>query len=144
KLAQEKREQEAREKREREEAAKREAAAKAQRAREKELADALAAEAEQTAAARSGKLDEYAMMITDKIERNWNKPLSAQPGLECEVHVEQILTGEVVNVQLGRCNGDAAVKESIVRAVQKASPLPPPPAPLQVERNLNVLFKPSL
>ncbi|HET8697282.1 MAG TPA: cell envelope integrity protein TolA [Gammaproteobacteria bacterium] len=143
-LAKEKSEREAREKREREEAAKREAAAKAQRQREKELADALAAEAEQQAAVRSGKLDEYAMMITDKIERNWNKPLSAQPGLECEVHVEQILTGEVVNVQLGRCNGDATVKDSILQAVRKASPLPKPPPPLQVERNLNVTFKPDL
>ena len=144
KVAQQKREQEAREKREREEAVKRQAAEKAQKQREKELADALAAEAEQADAVRSGKRDEYALMLTDKIERNWNKPLSAQPGLECEVRVEQILTGEVVNVQLGRCNGDAAVKESIVRAVQKASPLPKPPPPLQVERNLNVTFRPDL
>ena len=60
------------------------------------------------------------------------------------MRVEQILTGEVVKVELGRCNGDAVVKESIVRAVQKASPLPKPPPPLQVERNLNVTFRPNL
>jgi colicin import membrane protein len=143
-LAQEKREQEAKEKREREEAAKREAARKAQQQREKELADALAAEAAQQEAIRSGVLDKYAMAITDKIERNWNKPLSAQPGLECEVRVEQILTGEVVNVELGRCNGDATVKDSILQAVRKASPLPKPDPPLQVERHLNVTFRPKL
>lgn len=144
KLAQEKRDQEAKEKRDREEAAKRQQVARAQQQREKELADALAAEAEQNAAARSGKLDEYARRITDKIERNWNKPLSAQPGLECEVHVEQILTGEVVNVELGRCNGDPTVKDSILQAVRRASPLPKPDPPLQVERNLNVTFRPDL
>src|SRR5882672_4161582 len=144
KVAEQKRDQEAKEKRDREEAAKRQQVARAQQQREKELADALAAEAEQNAAARSGKLDEYARRITDKIERNWNKPLSAQPGLECEVHVEQILTGEVVNVELGRCNGDPTVKASILQAVRRASPLPKPDPPLQVERNLNVTFRPDL
>jgi colicin import membrane protein len=143
-LAQEKRDQEAKAKRDREEAEKRQREARLQQQREKELSDALAAEAEQNAAVRSGKLDEYAMLITRRIEDNWSAPLSAQPGLECEVRVEQILTGEVVKVELGRCNGDAVVKESIVRAVQKASPLPKPPPPLQVERNLNVTFRPNL
>ena len=143
-VAQQKRDQEAKEKREREEAAKRQQAANAQRQREKELADALAAEAAQQEAVRSGVFDKYAMAITDKIERNWNKPLSAQRGLECEVRVEQILTGEVVNVELGRCNGDATVKDSILQAVRKASPLPKPDPPLQVERHLNVTFRPNL
>jgi colicin import membrane protein len=144
KVAQQKAEQEAKAKREREEAEKKQRDLVAQRQREKETADALADEAAQNEAVRSGKLDEYALLITTKIERNWNKPLSAQPGLECEVKVTQILTGEVIDVQIGRCNGDAAVKESIVRAVQKASPLPKPPPPLQVERNLNVTFRPDL
>ena len=60
------------------------------------------------------------------------------------MRVEQILTGEVVRVDLGRCNGDETVKDSIRQAVMKASPLPKPDPPLQVERNLNVTFRPTL
>jgi colicin import membrane protein len=144
KVAQEKRERDAREKREREEAEKKQREMRAQQQREKESAAELAAEAEQAAAIRSGKLDKYALDITLKIERNWSKPLSAPPDLECELRVTQTLTGLVIDAQLGQCNGDAAVKESIVRAVMKASPLPMPDPPLKVERNLNVTFRPSL
>ena len=63
--------------------------------------------------------DQYIRLIADKIERNWNKPLSAKPGLECVVNVVQIPGGDVVDVKVSRCNGDDAVARSIEDAVQE-------------------------
>jgi colicin import membrane protein len=45
-------------------------------------------------------------------------------------------------VQVGRCNGDEAVRQSIEAAVYRASPLPEPPDPALFERNLVVKFAP--
>ena len=58
------------------------------------------------------------------------------------MYVTQVPGGEVVNVRLGECNGDAAVRESIQGAVFRASPLPPPPDPALFHRNLEIQFKP--
>ena len=93
---------------------------------------------------RSGVLDEYIRLIEDKIERNWNRPLSAKPGLECIVNVVQIPSGDVVDVRVGRCNGDDAVVRSIEAAVRNASPLPKPPSQAVFERNLIVTFRPDI
>jgi colicin import membrane protein len=145
-VAQEKREAEARAKRERDEAERkrRETAAKQQREAEDQLQRDLAAENARMQAERSGVLDEYIRLIEDKIERNWNRPLSAKPGLDCVVNVVQIPSGDVVAVRVGQCNGDEAVVRSIEAAVRNASPLPKPPTQAVFERNLNVHFRPDL
>jgi colicin import membrane protein len=132
--------------RDREEAARkqREAALARQRAQaESELQQQLAAEAEQQAAISSGLQDQYIRLIADKIERNWNRPLSAKPGLDCVVNVVQIPGGDVVDARVASCNGDDAVKRSIEDAVRKASPLPPPPTQAVFQRNLRVTFRPD-
>jgi colicin import membrane protein len=49
----------------------------------------------------------------------------------------------VLSAQVDKCNGDAAVKQSIEAAVLKSSPLPPPPDPRVFERNLVFVFKPQ-
>jgi colicin import membrane protein len=82
-------------------------------------------------------------MITDRVKRSWVQPASARPGVECDVHVTQIPGGEVVNVRIGACNGDAAVIRSIEAAVFSASPLPLPPDPSLFDRNLRFTFKPE-
>ena len=87
-------------------------------------------------------LNQYIAMIEQRVVRNWQRPSSARPGLECEVRVAQAPAGTVLSVQLGRCNGDAAVRQSIENAVMKSSPLPPPPDPRLFERNLVLVFKP--
>jgi colicin import membrane protein len=69
--------------------------------------------------------------------------VSAQPGLNCEVRVTQVPGGTVTGVQVGRCNGDESVRQSIEAAVYKASPLPPPSDPALFERDLVVTFKPE-
>jgi len=126
-----------------EQRAKQEADARKQRELDAQLKDALAQEEERRDAEQSGKLSQYIEIIRQKVERNWARPASAQQGLACDVYVSQIPGGEVVNVRVGTCNGDAAVVRSIEAAVQKASPLPPPPDPSLFERELLFKFNPE-
>jgi colicin import membrane protein len=91
----------------------------------------------------SGQLAEYLALIGNRVERKWVQPASAKPGVECVVHVTQIPGGEVVNVRVGECNGDAAVVRSIEAAVFSASPLPLPSDPSLFDRNLRFTFKPE-
>jgi len=117
--------------------------AKAQADREAELQRALAAEEEGAAVARSGVMDEYRLMLVQTIERNWSRPPSARSGLECTLYVTQAPGGTVMDVKLGACNGDQAVRESITTAVHKSSPLPAPRDPRAFERRLEIVFKPT-
>jgi colicin import membrane protein len=133
-------EAEARAGREAEAQARREAAARAER--EAALQRRLAAEEEAAAFARSGVIDEYRSLLVQTIERNWIRPPSARAGLECTLYVTQAPGGTVVDVRLGACNGDEPVRESIVTAVHKSSPLPAPRDPRAFERRLEIVFKP--
>jgi len=117
--------------------------AKQQAARETELQRNLAAEEEASEVARSGVVDDYRRMLIETIERNWNRPPTARAGLECTLNVTQAPGGTVIDVKVGDCNGDAAVRESITNAVFKSSPLPPPRDPRAFERRLVIVFKPT-
>lgn len=107
-----------------------------------DLARAMAAEEQLTAAEESGLLDQYAEVIRQKVERNWIRPASAREGISCVVMVKQIPGGEVVDVRIAECNGDAAVVRSIEAAVLRSSPLPPPPDPALFDRSLRFDFRP--
>jgi colicin import membrane protein len=112
--------------------------------READLQQSLAAEAQADKAARAGPaLANWESQIAAKITRAWIPPPTARPGIECTLHVTQVPGGEVTQVSIGECNGDAAVRESIATAVYRASPLPPPPDPSLFERNLSIDFKPD-
>ena len=119
--------------------------AKLRAEREADLQRQLAAEEEEgaAAAARAGVMDEYRLMLVQAIERNWIRPPSARAGLECTLYVIQAPGGSVVDVKLGACNGDQAVRESITTAVYKSSPLPAPRDPRAFERRLEIVFRPT-
>jgi colicin import membrane protein len=131
-------------KRKADEKAQAEREAKVRAEREADLQRQLAAEEEEgaAAAARAGVMDEYRLMLVQAIERNWNRPPSARAGLECTLYVTQAPGGSVVDVKLGTCNGDQAVRESITTAVYKSSPLPAPRDPRAFERRLEIVFRP--
>ncbi|HEY4365834.1 MAG TPA: cell envelope integrity protein TolA [Steroidobacteraceae bacterium] len=133
------------ERKQKEEAQRRKAAddAKLQAARENELKNQLAEEEGRTQAENAGLLNAYIGLIQQRVVRNWNRPPSAQAGLECRVKVAQTPAGVVLSVQVTDCNGDAAVKQSIEAAVMRSSPLPPPPDQRLFERNLLFVFKPA-
>lgn len=115
--------------------------------READLKRRLAAEAAEEegamAMARSGVVDEYRTLLSQAIERSWIRPPSAKAGLECTLYVSQAPGGTVVDVKLGTCNGDQSVRESIVNAVYRASPLPAPRDSRAFERRLEIVFRPT-
>ena len=121
-----------------------EAAVARQRAEmESELQQAMALEEDRRRAEEAGYLDEYIRLIENRIQQSWIPPASAMAGLECVVNVTQIPSGDVVDVRVGRCNGDDAVIRSIEAAVLRASPLPRPTIASLFERNLEVVFNPE-
>lgn len=124
------------------EEARRASDAKQQAEREAEMRRQMEAEEEAVAMARSGVMDEYRRLLVQTIERSWIRPPSARAGLECTLHVSQAPGGTVIDVKLGACNGDQAVRESITNAVYRASPLPAPADPRAFERRLEIVFKP--
>ena len=113
--------------------------------RESDLRKQLEEEEGRSQAENAGLLNQYIALIEQHIVRNWNRPPSARPGLECRVRVSQTSNGTVLSAQIDQsaCNGDAAVRQSIEAAVMRASPLPPPPDPRLYERNLVLVFKPE-
>jgi len=121
--------------------------AKVKAEREADLKRRLAAEAAEEegamALARSGIVDEYRTLLSQAIERSWIRPPSAKAGLECTLYVSQAPGGTVVDVKLGTCNGDQSVRESIVNAVYRASPLPAPRDSRAFERRLEIVFRPT-
>ena len=113
--------------------------------RETDLARQLAAEehADALTAAQAGLLARYKAEITGRVQRAWIRPPTAKAGLRCIVHVTQVPGGTVTGAQVGECNADAAVRQSIKDAVMRASPLPLPPDPSLFDRNLTLEFAPD-
>jgi len=111
--------------------------------REAELRAQLAAEERSNAARGSAEAAAWLALIRDRVTRNWIRPPSARPGVNCEVHVTQVPGGVVTGVQIGSCNGDAAVRESIEAAVYRSSPLPTPSNPDLFDRSLKFNFHPD-
>jgi colicin import membrane protein len=117
--------------------------AKAKAAQQAQLRSALEDEEAGEALARSGVVDEYRTLLIQTIERNWNRPPSARAGLECTLNVTQAPGGAVLDVKIGDCNGDQAVRESVANAVYRSSPLPAPRDARAFERRLVIVFKPT-
>jgi len=143
KLEAEKKAEELRKKKEAEELRRKQIEAQQRAEAEAQLREQMAAEEARNAAERSGLLAQYIALIGQKIERNWIRPPSAKPGLECVVQVTQIPGGQVVAVKVVRCNGDDAVIRSVEAAVYQASPLPDPADPSLFERRLQLIFRPE-
>jgi colicin import membrane protein len=116
--------------------------AREQAQREAELKRQLADEEGVVQAQNSGLLSQYAALIEQHVVRRWDKPASARPGIQCEVKVTQAPGGTVLSVQIDKCNGDDAVRESIKMAVTRSSPLPPPPDARLFQRVIVFVFKP--
>jgi len=122
-------------------AKKRQSAANARR--RAQLQKEIAVEERARDARMASLLQQYKALIVQKVEGNWIQPATAPANLSCKVQVEQVPGGTVTNVQILSCNGDDAVRQSIVTAVYRSSPLPPPPDPSLFDRNLVFTFQPQ-
>lgn len=111
--------------------------------READLRARLAAEEDRTSAGFRSLKGSYVRAIQTHVEQRWFEPPGTGPGLSCTIYVMQIPGGEVVGTRFGRCNGGAAVRQSIETAVRNASPLPAPPEPALFEREVELIFTPK-
>jgi hypothetical protein len=85
----------------------------------------------------------YVGQIQARIERAWLRPRTAigAPIFQCQVQIDQDGTGQVGDVTLLRCNGDARWQVSLVHAIEAASPLPPAPAATVLPRHVLLEFR---
>jgi len=135
-------EQKKKERTERQKAA--EQSMKEQLAREEQERTESRRQAEQAAAAES-ELARYEGLIRQKVERNWQRPVSWSRGMECIVRVRLVPTGVVISATVIRSSGNLAFDRSVENAVQKASPLPLPEDKTLFEhfRELELRFRPE-
>jgi len=87
---------------------------------------------------------QYVKLIEQKIERNWTPPASMTKGWSCVVNVQQNVLGDVTDVRMVNCSGSGAFKDTVERAVRKASPLPAPPDPKVFEKKVRITFRPNV
>ena len=66
----------------------------------------------------------YVALISQTVQNNWSRPPSARNGMEAELIIQLIPTGEVVSVTVVRSSGLQAFDRSAVLAVQKAERFP--------------------
>jgi len=62
----------------------------------------------------------------------------------CEIQVTQGPGGIILRVDFGACQGSEMYRKSVENAVYKAEPLPAPEDPELFDRDLNILFNPSV
>ncbi len=114
-----------------------------------ELAVAMAEKDEWLAEASDEQLAQsFIALISQTVQNNWSRPPSARNGMEAELVLQLIPTGEVVSVTVARSSGQLAFDRSAVNAVQKAERFPElQQLPSRVfERNFRqfrLLFKPE-
>ncbi|HEX5057047.1 MAG TPA: cell envelope integrity TolA C-terminal domain-containing protein [Gammaproteobacteria bacterium] len=114
--------------------------ADAQKREQEQLqADAARAQAEQKELASAREL--YMLAILQAVKRRWIKVPSAVTGQTCEAVIRQIPGGEVISVEMGTCQGDAALQRSVEQAIYMASPLPTPADPRVFDRALHITFE---
>lgn len=96
------------------------------------------------AAATTNKSDRnsYVGKIASKIRGNLVVPPGVSGNPEAEFIVNQLPSGEVLDVKLKKTSGNTALDDSMERAIRKSSPLPKPTNPGDFERQLDLKFRP--
>jgi len=92
----------------------------------------------------------YTGQIQARIARVWRRPrtpvneekssVDAGESFQCEAQIVQDARGNVQEVMLPRCNGSPAWRNSLVLAIQHASPLPAPPSEKVFSTSITLTF----
>ena len=94
----------------------------------------------------SEKTQVYISQIQRDIVQNWSRPPSARNGMQAQLRVFLVPTGEVVEVILEKKSGNDAFDRSAVLAVTKAERFLVPSDSRQFEKNFReftILFRPE-
>ncbi len=87
-------------------------------------------------------LTHYIAAIQSAVNGQWSRPSGTPAGLQCQIKVNQIPGGGVIDVSIGSpCNASAVVRNSIINAVKKADPLPYKGFEEVFDRRLNFIFQ---
>ena len=91
-----------------------------------DLARAVAEEEaqEQAAVTAQEMASSYAALIQQTVINYWSRPPSARNGMEVELSIQLIPTGEVVSVSVIKSSGNSAFDRSAQNAVEKAGSFP--------------------
>ena len=106
-------------------------------------------DSQQQATVTAGEMSaSFVSLIQRTVVNYWSRPPSARNGMECELSIQLIPTGEVVNVTLVRSSGNSAFDSSAINAVQKAGAFPElrnlPSREFEKNfRRLTLIFKPE-
>ncbi|WP_049722080.1 cell envelope integrity protein TolA [Gilvimarinus polysaccharolyticus] len=98
---------------------------KAERERQERIAqqrldDAMRKEEQQRQAELAeAQSQSYVDMIVARIEQNWSRPPSARRGMQVELLLQLVPTGQVVNVTITKSSGNAAFDRSAEQAVRR-------------------------
>lgn len=111
--------------------------------RRAELQREIAVEQGALNARRASLLQQWTAVVRQKVQSNWNEPANTPSNLSCKVQVNQVPGGTVTNAQIIACNGDEAIQQSVITAVLRSSPLPPPPEPSLFQRVFILNFTPQ-
>lgn len=83
-------------------------------------------EAEARAERAAVMTSEHTLLIKEQIQSQWRYPPAVDSGMEVELKLTLVPTGEVVQVQIVKSSGNPALDRSVEQAIRKASPLPVP------------------
>ena len=106
---------------------------------------AAAAAAAAAAAKAQSAIARYKVLIRQKVEQNWVRPLDSRKGMKCVVRVKLVQGGDVLEAQVVQSSGDPVFDRSVENAVYRASPLPIPDDSTLFPyfRELEFTFKPE-
>lgn len=76
--------------------------------------------------------DFYYSIISRKIWQQWTYPNSQASGLEVIISIKIDKYGKVVSQEVEKPSGNELLDRSAIRAISKASPLPPPPEEMEI------------
>lgn len=74
----------------------------------------------------------YYALITQKIWGQWVYPDTAASGLELIISIKISRNGKIISREIEKSSGNMLFDNSAIKALSKASPLPPPPAEMEI------------
>jgi len=77
-------------------------------------------------------LDSYYALITSKIWSQWVYPDLESKGLEVIISIKIDRNGRIVSQEIEKSSGNELFDRSAIKALSKASPLPPPPVEMEI------------
>lgn len=111
------------------------------------FARALDAESEQLAQREADEVaGSYIGAIIAQIERHWSRPPSARQGMQVELRISLVPSGELVDISIVRSSGNSAFDRSAELAVRQAAPFQVPSNAAVFEqrfRRLRLVFTPE-